>query len=69
MRDEAEDLVEFTELSEEFQLALNRADTMAYSANFAGGSGKPTPPAIYIEKSKVEVTELRRIAKQLKAQL
>merc|ERR1712194_41917 len=41
------DLVEFTELAEEFTNALVRADTMAYSANFAGGSGKPTPPQVY----------------------
>jgi len=65
LRDEAADLVEFTEQSEEFALTLSRADSMAYSANFAGGSGKPTPPAVYIEKSKKEVIELQRIAKSL----
>jgi len=69
LREEAEDLIEFTELSNEFSLALSRADSMAYSANFAGGSGKPTPPAVYIEKSRKEVMELQSIAKSLSSQL
>lgn len=65
LRQESEDIVEFTEQAEEFQLALARADSMAYSANFAGGSGKPTPPSYYIEKSKTEVELLQKIAKSL----
>lgn len=69
LRDDAADFIEFQETSDEFQLALARADSMAYSANFAGGSGKPTPPAVYIEKSKKECEELLRIAKSLDAQL
>ena len=69
LRDNVDDLVEFTEQSEEFGLALSRADSMAYSANFAGGSGKPTPPAVYIEKSKKEVIDLQRIAKSISSLL
>lgn len=69
LRDDADDFIEFQETADEFQLALARADSMAYSANFAGGSGKPTPPAVYIEKSKTEVAELIRIAKKLNAML
>lgn len=69
LRDSAEDLVEFTEMTDEFLLNLSRADSMAYSANFAGGSGKPTPPAVYIEKSRVEVLDLQKLAKSLSAQL
>lgn len=69
LRDNAEDLVEFTEMTDEFCLTLSRADSMAYSANFAGGSGKPTPPAVYIEKSRKEVLDLQKIAKSLSAQL
>ena len=69
LREEAEDLVEFTEQSDEFMLRLAAADSMAYSANFAGGSGKPTPPAVYIEKSKKEVEDMQRIAKALSALL
>lgn len=67
LREDAEDIVEFTELVEDFQLTLSRADSMAYSANFAGGSGKPTPPAVYIEKAKKEVESLQRTAKALGA--
>jgi hypothetical protein len=63
------DLIEFTEQSEEFSNALARADTMAYSANFAGGSGKPTPPQVYIDKAKTEVEGLQEIAKSLSALL
>jgi len=63
------DLVEFTEQSEEFVNALVRADTMAYSANFAGGSGKPTPPQVYIDKAKIEVADLQRVAKSVSALL
>ena len=67
--DNVQDIVEFTELTEEFLLNLSRADSMAYSANFAGGSGKPTPPAVYIEKARVEVIDLQKLAKSLSAQL
>ena len=69
LRDDVDDFIEFQETAEEFELALSRADSMAYSANFAGGSGKPTPPAVYIEKSKTEVIEMIRIAKKLNAML
>jgi DNA-directed RNA polymerase alpha subunit len=67
LREDAEDFIEFQETADEFQLALSRTDAMAYSANFAGGAGKPTPPAVYIEKAKTETIELRRIAKALNA--
>lgn len=71
LRDEdtVPDFVAFQEKADEFQLALSRANSMAYSANFAGGSGKPTPPAVYLEKSKNEVAEVQRIAKELNAML
>ena len=67
--DSISDLVEFTEQSEEFTNALNRADTMAYSANFAGGSGKPTPPKVYTDKAKIEVQDMKRIAKSISSLL
>lgn len=63
------DLVDFTERTEEFAQALARADTMAYSANFAGGSGKPTPPEVYLEKSRKEVEGLKQIAKGISSLL
>ena len=58
-------MIEFTEQSEEFAEALARADTMAYSANFAGGSGKPTPPKVYFDKARKEVEGLQEIGKRL----
>jgi hypothetical protein len=35
-----------------------QADSMAYSANFAGGSGKPTPPAVYLQVCSTDVQVL-----------
>lgn len=65
------DIVEFTELSEEFAQVLASADSMAYSANFAGGSGNPNSnkPKVFIEKSKVEVERLQQIAKKISSML
>jgi len=61
------DLVEFTELSEEFAEVLAQADSMAYSANFAGGSGNPSSnkPKVFTEKARKEVKSLQTIAKSL----
>mmetsp|Transcript_19360 Transcript_19360/g.36553 ORF Transcript_19360/g.36553 Transcript_19360/m.36553 type:complete len:201 (-) Transcript_19360:37-639(-) len=69
LRDKAADIVEFTEQTDEFLLTLSRADSMAYSANFAGGSGKPTPPAVYIEKAHQEIVKLQNVAQSLSLQL
>lgn len=63
------DVMELTEQAEELSDAIARADTMAYSANFAGGSGKPTPPKVYIDKAEKEVLEMQRIAKSVSAAL
>ena len=65
------DIVEFTELSEEFAQVLASADSMAYSSNFAGGSGNPNSnkPRVFIEKSKVEVERLQQIAKKISSLL
>jgi len=63
--DVAEDPVAFAEAAEEFLLGLGRADAMAYSSIFAGGAGKPTPPAVYIAKSKVEVELIRRYEREM----
>eukprot|EP00588_Corethron_pennatum_P019939 CAMPEP_0194315648 /NCGR_PEP_ID=MMETSP0171-20130528/12443_1 /TAXON_ID=218684 /ORGANISM="Corethron pennatum, Strain L29A3" /LENGTH=165 /DNA_ID=CAMNT_0039071539 /DNA_START=574 /DNA_END=1071 /DNA_ORIENTATION=+ len=59
------DFVEFQETAEEFTGALYRADSLASSSNNKTGSGKQTPPAVFIEQSKTEVVELQRIAKTL----
>jgi hypothetical protein len=59
---DADDPVAFGEALEEFLLGLGRADSMAYSANFAGGSGNPreNSPAALLAKAKREVTSLKR---------
>lgn len=69
LREESSDIVEFTEASDDFLRLLSAADSMAYSANFAGGSGPPTPPAVYLEKARKEVVELQGIAKTLSSLL
>lgn len=65
------DLAEFTELSEEFAEVLASADSMAYSANFAGGSGNPSSnkPRVFTDKARKEVERLQQIAKSLSALL
>jgi len=60
-----DDFIEFQETTEEFIGALYRADSMAASANNKTGSGKQTPPAVFIENARVEVVEMQRIAKKL----
>ena len=40
---------------ETFMVRVSSADGMAYSANFAGGSGKPKPPSEYLRLSGLEV--------------
>uniref|UniRef100_A0A7S2UA84 Uncharacterized protein n=1 Tax=Attheya septentrionalis TaxID=420275 RepID=A0A7S2UA84_9STRA len=65
LQNDASDPVAFAEASEEFLLGLGRADSMAYSANFAGGSGKPTPPKVYIDKSKLEVKTMREREREM----
>ncbi len=65
------DLVEFTELSEEFAEVLASADSMAYSANFAGGSGNPKDnnSRAFTDKARVEVKRLQQITKSISALL
>ena len=52
MDNNASDLMELTEQTEDFSNALARADTMSYSSNFSGGLSKPSPPQVYIDKAK-----------------
>eukprot|EP00588_Corethron_pennatum_P001056 CAMPEP_0194288726 /NCGR_PEP_ID=MMETSP0169-20130528/37501_1 /TAXON_ID=218684 /ORGANISM="Corethron pennatum, Strain L29A3" /LENGTH=160 /DNA_ID=CAMNT_0039035809 /DNA_START=362 /DNA_END=844 /DNA_ORIENTATION=- len=61
------DFVEFQETTDEFMGALYRADSLASSSNNKTGSGKQTPPAVFLEQSKTEVVEMQRVAKKLNA--
>ena len=58
--DYVEDPVAFVEADEEFMAALFRADSLASSSNNKTGSGKQTPPAVFIEQAKAEVVKNAR---------
>jgi hypothetical protein len=62
-----DDAIEFQETAEEFIDALYQADSMASSSNNKTGSGTQTPPAVFIERSKVEVVKMQSIAKKMNA--
>jgi hypothetical protein len=62
-----DDFMEFQEATDEFMDALFQADSLANSSNNKTGSGKQTPPAVFIEQSKVEVVKLQSIAKKINA--
>ena len=64
---EAEDPAEFADALEEFMLGVGRVDGMAYSSNFAGGSGKPSEnsAATYIARSKKELVVLKVTAAKM----
>ena len=65
LRDDVDDAIEFQETTEEFMDALYQADSFANSSNNKTGSGTQTPPAVFIEQSKVEVVKMQTIAKKL----
>lgn len=65
--DYVEDPVAFVEADEEFMAALFRADSLASSSNNKTGSGKQTPPAVFIEQAKAEVVKMQGIAKKMNA--
>lgn len=65
--DYVEDPVSFVEADEEFIAALFRADSLASSSNNKTGSGKQTPPAVFIEQAKAEVVKMQGIAKKMNA--
>lgn len=62
-----DDFVEFQETAEEFMDALYRADSLASSSNNKTGSGSQTPPAVFIEQSKVQVVKMQSIANKMNA--
>ena len=64
-----EDGIEFFETAEEFVVVWVRADSLADSANLKTGSGKQTPPEVFIANSKTQVLELQRIAKKMNSML
>jgi hypothetical protein len=67
--DMVEDVVEFSELSEELISAINQADGSAYMAIFTTFSSSSTPPKKYFDDSKVEAQTALRIINELSQQL
>jgi len=59
--------VDFQEAADDFMVTLFRADSMASSSNNKTGSGKQTPPAVFLEQSRAEVVELQKLATKLDA--
>jgi hypothetical protein len=67
----ADDPEAFAEALENFVSAIARVDGMAYSSNFAGGSGKPSENSAtkYIERSRGEVEALKKLVAPMNAAL
>ena len=59
--------VDFQEAADDFMVTLFRADSSAQSSNNKTGSGKQTPPAVFLEQSRAEVVELQKLATKLDA--
>ena len=59
--------VEFQDAADDFMVTLYRADSLASSSNNKTGSGKQTPPAVFLEQSRAEVVQLQKIATKLDA--
>ncbi|OEU06335.1 hypothetical protein FRACYDRAFT_254897 [Fragilariopsis cylindrus CCMP1102] len=59
--------VDFQEAADDFMVTLFRADSMASSSNNKTGSGKQTPPTVFLEQSRAEVVELQKLATKLDA--
>ena len=69
LRDSSEDIVEFTELKNEFESAVTSADGSAYMAIFVTTSSSSTPPAKYFEDARKEAKLARRLMDQLAKQI
>ena len=71
LQDEASDPIEWGENSEELLLSLGRADSMAYSSNFAGGSGKQSEVSkdAMMVKAEREVRAMRDAEREVGAAL
>lgn len=64
-----DDVVEFSDLSDELISAINQADGSAYMAIFTTFSSSSTPPKKYFDDSKVEAKTALRIMNELSEQL
>ena len=69
LRDEAEDLVEFTETANEFEAYLFQADGAAYQSLFVEHSSAKGTPASFLATAKKDVLSMQRYMDDLARQL
>lgn len=69
LRDEAKDMVEFTESENEFDYALRAADTSVYSANFVEYSAAKTKPEKFFEDARIDIERMQFYMDEMAAQL
>jgi hypothetical protein len=69
LRDEAEDIVEFTELNDEFNAYLYQAEGAAYLSIFAEHSSAKATPESCLAMAKQDVIMMAKYMDQLQAQL
>ena len=55
LKDQADDIVEYTELSTDIVQSIQQADGSAYMAIFVVSSTSQTPPSKYFGDAKIEV--------------
>jgi len=65
LRDSADDIVEFTELKNELESAIQSADGSSYMAIFVTTSSSSTPPQKYFEDARKEIRLAQRLMDQL----
>ena len=69
LRDEAEDLVEFTECANEFEAYLYQAEGAAYQSLFVEHSSAKGTPATFLATAKKDVVSMQRYMDDLAKQL
>lgn len=67
LAENADDIVEYTELSREIEQCIEQADGSAYMAIFVTTSTSYTPPAKYFSDAKIEVKRLAKAMDELAA--
>ena len=69
LREEAEDIVEFTEIADEFEAYLFQAEGAAYQSLFAEHSSAKSTPESLLATAKKDVLQMRKFMGQLASQL
>ncbi len=69
LREEAEDIVEYTEIANEFEAYLYQAEGAAYQSLFVEHSSAKGTPESFLATAKKDVISMRKYMGELKAQL